>query len=188
MKKLVCHAVLAFSFCAAQAAPVTLDLTSGSHANLNGSAVFDTYTEDGFRLRMVRAGDHYDLNYIGDLTFHNGPSNGDDASLVLDFFGASFNLANINIAGYAGGANSITLTGSNGVTQVLSGLGTLSVAGMGNVTSVIFDIDQDGGAQAVGLSELNVDTTPTQQVPVPGTLGLLGLGLPALVLARRRRA
>lgn len=186
MKKLACLAALALGCASAHAAPVMLDMTSGTHANLNGSVVFDTYTEDGFRLRMVRAGDHYDPGFIGDIGLHNGFSNADDVSWVLDFLGASFSLVNVNIAGYTDGAASLTLTGSNGATQVLSGLGTLAVAGMGNVTSVVFDIDQDGGTQGVGISEINVDTTPAAQVPLPGTLGLAALGLAALGLARRR--
>lgn len=188
MKKLACLAALALCFSAAQAAPLTLDMSSGVHANLNGSVVFDTYTEDGFRLRLVRAGDHYDPSFIGDIGIHNGFSNGDNVSWVLDFFGASFSLLNVNIAGYTDGASSLTLTGSNGATQVLSGLGTLAVAGMGNVTSVVFNIDQDGGTQGVGISEINVDNAPAAQVPLPGGLALLGLGLSALGLMRRRRA
>lgn len=188
MKKLACLAALALCFSAAQAAPVTLDMTSGVNANLNGSAVFDTYAEDGFRLRLVRAGDHYDPGFIGDIGIHNGFSNGDDVSWVLDFFGASFSLASINIAGYVDGAASLTLTGSNGATQVLSGLGTLAITGMGNVTSVVFNIDQDGGTQGIGISEINVDNTPAQQLPLPGSLGLIGLGLTIFSVARRRRA
>lgn len=188
MKKLACLAALALCVSAAQAAPLTLDMSSGVHANLNGSVVFDTYTEDGFRLRLVRAGDHYDPNFLGDIGIHNGFSNGDDVSWVLDFFGASFNLLNVNIAGYADGAASLTLTGSNGATQMLSGLGTVAIAGMGNVTSVVFNIDQDGGTQGVGISELNVDSTPAQQLPLPGPLGLIGLGLTILSVTRRRRA
>lgn len=188
MKKLACLAALALCVSSASAAPIMLDMTSGAHANNNGSVVYDTYTEDGFRLRLVRAGDHYDPGFLGDIGIHNGFSNADDVSWVLDFFGASFGLASVNIAGYSDGASSLTLTGSNGATQVLSGLGTLAIAGMGNVTSVVFNIDQDGGTQGVGISEINVDNAPAQQVPLPGTLALFGLGLFTLRLARRRSA
>lgn len=186
MKKFVCLAALSLAISAAQAAPIQLDLTSGAFANNNGSAVVDTYTEDGFRLRTVRAGDHFDPLFIGDIGIHNGFQNADDVSWVIDFFGASFSLVSINIAAYADGASSITVSGSNGATQTLSGTGTLAIAGMGNVTSVVFNIDQDGGTQGFGFSEINVDTTPVQQVPVPGTLMLLGLGLSALGVSRRR--
>lgn len=187
MKRFACLAALAFSFSAAQASPLTLDLTSGAWSNLNHSAVVDTYTEAGFRLRTVRAGDHFDPGFISDVGIHNGFQNGDNVSWVLDFFGASFSLLNFNIAGYDSGASSITLTGSNGATQTLSGLGNLAIAGMGDVTSVVFNIDQDGGTQGVGFSAISVDTAPAQQVPVPGTLGLAALGLSALGLARRRK-
>lgn len=186
MKKLACLAALAFSLPAAQAAPLTLDLTSGTWANLNNSAVVDTYTESGFRLRTVRAGDHFDPGYLSDVGIHNGFQNGDDVSWVLDFFGASFSLLNFNIAGYDAGATSITLAGSNGATQTLSGLGNQPIAGMQGVTSVVFNIDQDGGTQGVGFSAISVDAAPAQQLPVPGTLGLLGLGLSALGATRRR--
>lgn len=186
MKKLACLAALAFSFSAAQAAPLTLDLTSGTWANLNNSAVVDTYTEAGFRLRTVRAGDHFDPGYISDVGIHNGFQNGDDVSWVLDFFGASFSLLSFNLAGFDAGATSITLTGSNGATQILSGLGDLAISGMGNVTSIVFNIDQDGGTQGVGFSAISVDNAPAQQVPVPGSLALLGLGLGALGFSRRR--
>jgi len=188
MKKLACLAALALSFSAAQAAPIQLDLTSGTDANNNGSVVFDTYTEDGFRIRMMPLGAHYDRNFVGDIGIHNGFSNPADVSWVLDFFGASFSLLSINIAAYTDGATSLTLTGSNGATQTLSGTGLLAIAGMGDVTSVVFNIDQDAGTQGVGLTEINVDTTPARQVPVPGTLALLGLGLSALGISRRKRA
>lgn len=186
MKKLACLAALAFSFSAAQAAPLTLDLTSGTWANLHGSAVSDTYTESGFRLRTVRAGDHFDPGFSSDVFIHNGFQNKDDVSWVLDFFGATFSLLDFNIAGYADGASSITLTGSNGAVQTLSGLGNMVITGMDAVTSVVFNIDQDGGTQGVAFSEISVDPAPAQQVPVPGSLALLGLGLSALGLARRR--
>ena len=187
MKKLACLAALAFSFSAVQAAPLTLDLTSGTWANLHNSAVSDTYTESGFRLSTVRAGDHFDPGINSDVYIHNGFQNGDNVSWVLDFSGASFSLLNFNIAGYFDGAASITLTGSNGVVETLSGLGNLAITGMGDVTSVVFNIDQDGGTQGVAFSEINVDPAPAQQVPVPGSLGLLGLGLSALGFARRRQ-
>ncbi|HEY0587245.1 MAG TPA: PEP-CTERM sorting domain-containing protein [Pseudoduganella sp.] len=57
---------------------------------------------------------------------------------------------------------------------------------MGNVTSVVFNIGQDGGTQGFGFSEVNIETTPAQQVPLPGTQALLGLGLSALGISRRR--
>lgn len=186
MKKLACLAALSLAIATAQAAPIQLDLTSGAFANNNGSVVVDTYTEDGFRLRTVHAPDHFDPGLLGDIGIHNGFQNQDDVSWVIDFFGASFSLVNINIAGYNNGASSVTVTGSNGVTQVLSGTGTLAITGMGNVTSVVFNIDQDGGTQGFGFSEINVDTTPAQQLPIPGSLALLGLGLAALGIARRR--
>jgi len=191
MKKLACLLALAGSVATAQAAPINLDLTSGVFSITNGATfLYDTYVEDGFRIRMVRAGDHFDPGFVGDIGFHNGPLNEDNISWTLDFFGASFMLTDIDIAGFTNGATSVTLTGSNGAIQTIAAAGISAIAGMGNITSVTFNIDQDGDIQALGLNGINVETTPDdpQAVPLPSTLGLLGLGLAALGLSRRRRA
>jgi hypothetical protein len=186
--KLACLAALFASLgVTAQAAPVYLDLTSGAFSVQNGAPIlYDTYVEDGFRIRMSRAGDHLDPGFIGDIGFHNGPLNDDDIMWILDFGGAAFNLVDINIAGFVNGAASMTLTGSNGASQTVSALSTTAIAGMGNVTFVTFDLDQDGGVQAVGMSAINVDTTPRGDVPLPGSIALLGLGAAAMVAGRRR--
>jgi len=46
------------------------------------------------------------------------------------------------------------------------------------------------GPAGLGLDDvsLNVNTAPVVQVPEPGALGLLGLGLAGLGLLRRRKA
>lgn len=187
MKKLACLLALAACFTSAHAAPVYLALTGGAYSSVNGPAAGypDTYVESGFRIQMVRAGDHMDPGYLGDIGFHNGSLNPDNIAWRLDYFGAAFNLVDINIAAITGRATSFTLTGSNGATQTISSLGTVAILGMGNVTSVTFNIDQDGSGQSVGLSAMNVDTSP---VPLPGTLALFGLGAAALGAARRRKA
>ena len=180
MKKLAVFCAFAACVGSAQAAPVYLDLTSGGRTS-------NTYVEDFFRLRMVQATDHMDYNSFGDIGFHNGLGNGSNISWILDFNGLAFNLIDINIGPFLNGATSMTLTGSNGVSQVVSSLGTIAISGMGNVTSVTFNIDQDGGSQGIGMSAINVDTTPLAAVPLPGTAALLGLGMAGLAASRRRR-
>lgn len=189
MKKLACLLALAACFTSAQAAPVHLDLTSGAFSNAfpNLSNQPDSYVEDGFRIRMDRAGDHMDPGLLGDIGFHNDGQNGGNITWTLDYFGAPFSLADVSIA-FAAQAFSVTLTGSNGAVQTIATAGTTAILGMDNVTSVTFDIDQDGRGQVVGMSSANVNTAPAAAVPLPGTLALVGLGMAALGTARRRRA
>jgi glycerol-3-phosphate acyltransferase PlsX len=97
---------------------------------------------------------------------------------------APFDLIDINVAGFLNFASSFTMTGSNGQTQVVSSVGTTPTP-FHNVTYVEFNIDQDGGIESVGLSALNVNSTPTP-TPEPGSLALLGIGLAGFAAIRKR--
>lgn len=188
MLVLLVSILLLASATSSKAALVTLDLSSGTDGVTGGTLVgFDTYQESGFQLKMDRAGDHYDRGYIGVLGFHNGPNNQDDISWTLSFGGSAFDLLSINIAGFVS-ATSVTLTGSNGASQILSSVGLNAVAGLSNVTFVTFNIDQDGGSQAVGLNSLSVDNAPVRIPEAGSSLALLGFGVAGLTLLRRKRA
>ncbi|MBH9577214.1 VPLPA-CTERM sorting domain-containing protein [Inhella proteolytica] len=170
------------------AAPVTLDLTSGLDSNVAvaNPSLRDTYDEDGFRLQMAQAGNHFDRGFIGDLGFHNGPTNLDDIGWTLSFGGAAFDLLGVDIAAFANEARSMTLRGSNGQTLTLDQNGFQALA-FHNVTAVHFNIDQDGGIQTVGLNGLLIDTVPTLAVPEPASALLMLAGLGGLAALRRRR-
>jgi hypothetical protein len=75
-----------------------------------------------------------------------------------------------DIGGFGNSASSITVTGSNGLFQSLSAVGSNSIAGLANITYVTFNIDQDGGSQTVGLNGLTVNDSV---VPLPAALPLL---------------
>lgn len=170
---------------AAHAAPIVLDLTSGTSSTLNNFYAEDTYDEDGFRLQM-RAGDHFDIGFIGDLGFHNGPLNPDNTLWRLTFGGNAFSLTDVVISGFENGGNQLILTGSNAAVQVLTAIGNNSVIGMGKVTWVEFNIGPDGGVEALGLNQINVDNDPVG-APEPVSLSLLGLGLAGVASQRRRK-
>lgn len=172
---------------AANASVIDLDLISGSDSVTKGAPFgFDTYTESGFTITMDRAGDHIDRGFLGDLGFHNGPANPDNITWTLSFGGNAFSLLGVDVGGFSSGATSFTVTGSSGISQVISANG-FNLVSLLNVTSVKFNIDQDGGIESVGLNGLRVDTAPS--VPdATSTLGLLALGFAACVLGRKKLA
>lgn len=187
LKLAAATAALMLAVGAANAAPILLDLSSGTDSIQNGAPFgLDTYVEGGFRIQMDRAGDHIDRGFLGDLGFHNGPANPDDITWTLSKFGLAFSLLSIDLGGFANGFSSLLLTASNGATQTVSTGGLTSILGMGNVTFVQFDILQDGGIQAVGMNGITVDNAQNS-VPVPGTLALLGIGLAGLGALRRKQ-
>lgn len=64
----------------------------------------------------------------------------------------------------------------------------LDISGQGlSGNSLSFRLHRLGDYQWAMLSEVAVDGTPTNVVPEPGTIALLGTGLLGLVVARRRR-
>ncbi|MEX1147730.1 MAG: PEP-CTERM sorting domain-containing protein [Sphingomonadales bacterium] len=64
--------------------------------------------------------------------------------------------------------------------------GNLDFSAFGTITRLFFDDNSTGAG--VGYSTFLFDLADTQAIPAPGALGLLGLGLVGLGLARRRKA
>lgn len=163
-----CLAV-AFSAGESSAAPILLDLTSGSFsAQLGGS--IDTYVEDGYRLQVAAAGNHIDLGGLGDIDFHNGPANPTtDNNLVLTFGTGAFDLLSVDIAGYFNGATSLELIGSNGTSLMISSTGVVATPGLMGVTSVTLSIPfvGPGNGQRVGLNGFSVQAAA---VPEPASM------------------
>lgn len=179
-------------FSSVQAAPLTLDFTSGAYGIDEKTQLFDTYSQDGFTLTKEKDGNHLDKNLeqLSNIGFHNGIGNViSDNNLVLTYTGGTFDLTNIDLKIFVYGVKSLDLTGSNGtmVSLDINDIGINSLPFL-NITSVIFSITDDfsgAGAGGVGWDSLVVNTTPST-VPVPAAVWLFGSGLIGLFRMRKK--
>ena len=181
MKRYLLIPLLMLFVSSIQAAPVTLDFTSGTYSRTHTTGYYDTYTEDGFTLTPLEEGNHFD-SYIGAMTFHNGTDNVvDDNNLVLTYSGGAFDLTSIDSVAFEFGATSLDLLGSDSTTQSI-GVSSHALSFL-NVNSVIFSVAPPSGWSIAGWNSLEVNTTP---VPVPAALWLFGSALIGLVGVRRK--
>ncbi len=174
----------------ADAATVELDLTSGVFSNQVGASN-DTYDEDGFRLQM-KAGDHMDPGFGGDIGFHDGPVNSAETFWTLTFGGSAFDLLQIEVASFPNSGVGFTATGSNGAFQSIVSTGLINLVGFTNVASVTFDLIDNPATniEAVSFNTIYVDDKPSTNgvVPLPAGLPLLLTSLGAFgILSRRRK-
>jgi hypothetical protein len=205
LTKQVAMAIMLFGPGAVQAAPVTLDFTSGTY-----SSGCDTYTQSGFAVATVippSGGGHTDgctevaTGIFGDpdgnimLSFHNHNPSGAVSPLRVSFAGGTLDLNSIEIPlldiyGGSGNPQGLLFTASSGDTLLVAAgvTGIINFgAGFDNVDFVQFEIAVSG----LPLIEHAVDSFVVEgrpfvasSVPEPMTLSLLGAGF--LGLARLR--
>jgi hypothetical protein len=180
----------------------TIDFDSATPTSLCWSCV---YVEDGFRISVVSG--HYDIRSLTpetagdqDMTVDNFGAAG--TAVRLDFFGHAFDLLSFDVVsvwlfGGTGEPGDVAyVTASDGRRTEVTNNGEMLV-GWQNVSWVefgVFDPSRDfpdclpcatGGQD--GLTFDNIRVAPTQQVPEPASLALLGVGAGTALIVRRRR-
>jgi hypothetical protein len=173
IKKLIAITILVIVPSFASASLITFDGQGG------GNNYFDSpYSEGGFLFTLVGGNPaatdpHFgDGGNVGTLWWHDGGSNPGNAMVRMTRVdGGIFNLFGFDLIGSKG-----IIVSARGYTSIRSTAGSIAASFRG-ITSATFDFS-GRGPNAGAIDNINV--------PEPGVLALLGLGLAGLGFARRK--
>ena len=188
----VCTAMLMALAPAVQAGTITIgfDTLTGSNND-----AFSSYSESGYTVTAT-GGDWYKAFGYGNPTpdLFAGPIGSPSAS-TLRITGSVFNLLGLDLSCNNGSPCGASFSGYSGGNLVASGgvnfpyTGSFVFTTFGSPISGAFDTLDITLAPGVGTSSMNIDNIvlETSQVPEPASLTLLGTGMVAAALRRRRR-
>lgn len=172
----------------AQAAPFTIDFTSGSGNN----STF--YQEDGFSF-VPESGDHFEVNFQnnGWFNWHDGSANTSPNIITMslaDGSGGAFSVYGLEITSLFANAGGIVFSDSNGNSVLGDSLGALAL-NFSNTTFLQFQILNSGtNSFPIAFDNLAVDTNPfaISNVPEPESILLFGLGLIGVWFSRKKKS
>jgi hypothetical protein len=176
MKKL--FAALAVAAACGSASATVMDFDSGAAFNdSNGSFV---YSEDGYTWAPTNPGWHIHLESTGTGSGLNNHGGGccSNPYILTSNSNAAFSLVSMFVQ-YA--TDAMEFVGSNSSVETIAAgfTGLYTFTGMNNVTSVTWNLINDVGASTI-------DNLTIGRVPEPLSPLLLGVGIAALGLARRK--
>lgn len=186
MKRFLLATVLAVAGFSANATVIDFNSVAGNTGSYGA-----TYQEDGFQLDgnlyKIRANDQ--TRYTGTTSFLSDTVNG--VITLTKIGGGSFALDSIDLDGYNPQAAAVTFVGTlldNSITSLTFttnatyGLQTFAF------TSAFDNVKSVSWTQAYPYHSFDNIVVNAAQVPEPGTMAMLGLGLLAFTATRRKSA